>query len=60
MDKQYNLSRPYGEGVRDLPPSWMEEVLHKLAEPKVQKPHPFWGIDDPILNPQRLGVAQDE
>ena len=61
-DKNYGLSKPYSEGVKDKAPDWMNDLFDKLAndKPKNKKKHPFEGIDDPILNPDKIGVNKKE
>jgi hypothetical protein len=57
-DKNYGLTKRPNEGVQDSSPKWMDDLFYKLADdkPKNKKKHPFEGIDDPILNPQKIGV----
>ncbi|MDF2534856.1 MAG: hypothetical protein K0R18_1015 [Bacillales bacterium] len=54
----YNLNSAPNEGVKDNAPDWMDDLFTKLSNPRTQKKkeHPFAGIDDPILNPQRIGL----
>ncbi len=61
-DKNYGLSKPYSEGVKDKAPDWMNDFFYKMSsdKPKNKKQHPFEGIDDPILNPNKIGVKKKE
>lgn len=60
-DKSYGLSKNPNEGIQDKSPDWMDDVFKKLANPRVKKKeHPFAGIDDPILNPQRIGLEKKD
>jgi hypothetical protein len=55
MSKNYGLTTRPNEGVKDKAPDWMEEFFKKDIK-KEKKEHPFAGVDDPILNPQRIGL----
>lgn len=57
-DRGYGLTKAPNEGVQDKSPIWMDELFDKLSSPekKEKKAHPFEGIDDPILNPKRIGL----
>lgn len=59
-DKGYGLTKAPNEGVQDKSPDWMDEMFEKLSNPvkKEKKEHPFAGIDDPILNPKRIGLKE--
>lgn len=59
-DKHYGLSNKQNEGVKDKSPEWMDDLFYKLSQnkPKNKKQHPFEGIDDPILNPNKIGVKK--
>ncbi|AEO93556.1 gp297 [Bacillus phage G] len=60
-DKNYGLSKSPNEGVEDSSPQWMDDVFKKLANPRVKKKeHPFAGIDDPILNPDGIGLKKED
>ncbi len=57
-DKQYGLTKKPNEGVKDSSPQWMDDFFKKMNDdtPKTKKQHPFEGIDDPILNPNKIGL----
>lgn len=58
----YGLDKQPGEGVKDKMPEWLNGfaenagIMKKTAS--TEKKHPFYGIDDPILNPERLGLDE--
>ncbi|MNV67826.1 hypothetical protein D3C71_1606400 [compost metagenome] len=60
MNKNYGLTNKPSAGVSDNAPEWLNDFFKNAAEDKkpVKKQHPFEGIDDPILNPQRIGVKK--
>lgn len=57
-DKYYGLTQSPNEGVKDKAPDWMDDLFKSgaLEQKREKKKHPFEGIDDPILNPQRVGL----
>jgi hypothetical protein len=59
-DKHYGLNNKPNEGVKDEAPQWMNSLFKELSEnkPKSKKSHPFEGIDDPILNPNKIGISK--
>lgn len=61
-NKGYGLTKVPNEGVKDKSPEWMNEVFQTLLNPpkKQKKRHPFEGIDDPILNPNRIGLEDEK
>lgn len=60
-NKNYGLTNQPNAGVKDEAPSWMEQLFKDLSSENktVKKQHPFEGIDDPILNPQKIGVKKN-
>jgi len=58
MNKNYGLTnKPNSGKISDEAPSWMNDLFEKLSSGNNQKKaHPFEGIDDPILNPKKIGV----
>lgn len=59
-NKHYGLTRGHNPDVRDAVPDWMNDILKNLQDirrSKAERVHPFAGIDDPILNPQRIGIV---
>lgn len=61
MSKGYDLTKAPNDGVKDKAPDWMNDLFTKLEKPQDQrkKQHPFEGIDDPILNPKRIGLKNN-
>lgn len=60
-DRNYGLSKTPNEGVQDKSPDWMDDMFKTLANPRVKKKEfPFAGIDDPILNPKRIGLDKED
>ena len=60
-DKGYGLTKAPNEGVKDKAPDWMNEVFEKMTKSdERKKQHPFSGIDDPILNPDKIGLKKDK
>jgi hypothetical protein len=61
-DKNYGLTQKPNEGIKDKSPEWMEDLFYKLSsdKPKNKKSHPFEGIDDPILNPNKIGLDKEK
>lgn len=61
-DKYYGLTNKPNDGVKDKSPEWMDDLFEKLSsdKPKEKKQHPFEGIDDQILNPNKIGVKKEK
>lgn len=61
-DKGYGLSKQQNEGVKDNSPEWMDDLFKSLANPRAKKKaeHPFAGVDDPILNPNGIGLEKKD
>lgn len=63
MNKNYGLTNKPNAGVQDQAPDWMGDLFTKLQngeEKRPKKAHPFEGIDDPILNPQKIGINKKD
>lgn len=57
MSKHYGLTDKPNKEIQDKSPEWMDDMFKKLSNPRTKKKeHPFSGVDDPILNPERVGL----
>lgn len=61
-NKNYGLTKRPNEGLTDDSPKWMDELFYNLLsdKKKPKKEHPFEGIDDPILNPNKIGLKKEK